>query len=174
MGTQKPASLSPSRHRLTTRSCCSLFSGIASAALPASPEEPRRPFLTRRDLHDGFLGYFETCTCDEQVETISTLRFGTRAKIQNKAKINEERSVDELKAAIVKTQRLVDEYRSQIRFQQQLRRSRAGKGLTSWIGASGSLRTRIRELISTLFALVIGKVAGFGSSSPPNLSLRRR
>ena len=64
--------------------------------------------------------------CDDQVETISTLRFGTRAKmIQNKAKINEERSVDELKAAIVKTQRLVDEYRSQIRFQQQLRRSRA-------------------------------------------------
>ena len=62
------------------------------------------------------------CMCDDQVETISTLRFGTRAKmIQNKAKINEERSVDELKAAIVKTQRLVDEYRSQIRFQQQLK-----------------------------------------------------
>jgi kinesin family protein 5 len=83
---------------------------------------PYRDSKLTRLLQDALGGNSKTCliitvspSSYNEVETISTLRFGTRAKmIQNKAKINEERSVDELKAAIVKTQRLVDEYRSRI------------------------------------------------------------
>jgi kinesin family protein 5 len=83
---------------------------------------PYRDSKLTRLLQDALGGNSKTCliitvspSSYNEVETISTLRFGTRAKmIQNKAKVNEERSVDELKALIVKTQRLVDEQRSRV------------------------------------------------------------
>ena len=80
-------------------------------------------------------------------ETISTLRFGSRAKnIQNKPKINEQRSVEELSALLQKAENAIDMQQSYIlALEGQLRA--AGGGVNSAATHVSSMSSGAQKMV---------------------------
>ena len=84
---------------------------------------PYRDSKLTRVLQESLGGNSKTCliiTCSPSIfneaETIGTLRFGKRAKqIKNKAKINKEVSIGELKQMLDKMEKTLDERNKQIK-----------------------------------------------------------
>ena len=83
---------------------------------------PYRDSKLTRVLQDSLGGNSKTCliiTCSpstyNEEETVSTLRFGSRAKkIQNKPIINKEQSVQELKLLLEKSEVIIEEKNKKI------------------------------------------------------------
>lgn len=88
-----------------------------------STHVPYRDSKLTRVLQDSLGGNSKTCliiTCSpsdfNQEETVSTLRFGSRAKrIQNKPKINKEYSIEELKQLLEKAESTIEKREKRIR-----------------------------------------------------------
>ncbi|GAM17301.1 hypothetical protein SAMD00019534_004760 [Acytostelium subglobosum LB1] len=87
-----------------------------------------------------------------EVETISTLRFGSRAKnIKNKAKINQERSAAELKILLSKAEKEIESlkvYIKEIESVSGVASSRPGASGSAGSGDSGDLQTLKEKCIA--------------------------
>jgi kinesin family protein 5 len=120
----------------------------------ASGHVPYRDSKLTRVLQDSLGGNAKTAlliNCSPSSynsnETISTLRFGSRAKnIQNKPKINEQRSVEELSALLQKAENAIDMQQSYIlALEGQLRA--AGGGVNSAATHVSSMSSGAQKMV---------------------------
>ena len=87
-------------------------------------------------------------------ETLSTCRFGSRAKsITNKPKINEERSVEELSALLQKAENAIDMQQSYILALEGQLRSATGQGGPVAVGGDDGMHNEILALQSKVASL---------------------
>jgi len=87
-------------------------------------------------------------------ETLSTCRFGSRAKsITNKPKINEERSVEELSALLQKAENAIDMQQSYILALEGQLRSATGEGGPVAVGGDDGMHNEILALQSRVASL---------------------
>ena len=136
----------------------------------SSAHVPYRDSKLTRVLQDSLGGNAKTAlliNCSpssyNSSETLSTLRFGSRAKnIQNKPKINEQRSVEELSALLQKAENAIDMQQSYILALEGQLRASAGSGNLAHSAqaaapgpqeaASGSELLALQERVTSLMA----------------------
>uniref|UniRef100_A0A7S4V310 Kinesin-like protein n=1 Tax=Alexandrium monilatum TaxID=311494 RepID=A0A7S4V310_9DINO len=135
-GSEKVAKTGASGERLDeakniNRSLSALGNVINALTDKKSTHVPYRDSKLTRVLQESLGGNAKTSliiTCSpsnfNEQETISTLRFGQRAKmIKNVVKVNHERSAEELKLALEKKELIVEEQRTRLSAYEQLLKS---------------------------------------------------
>jgi len=104
---------------------------------------PYRDSKLTRILSESLGGNAKTCliiACSpssyNEAETLSTLRFGQRAKlIKNAAKVNQERSMEEMKLLLDKAERAIGNYKARVT-QLEGELTKSGIALPAWVGGA--------------------------------------